>query len=525
MTSFARPLLVGCLGARDPAGAVADACALPAAVDLLEVRLDRFDTLDTHALPALVRDLGRPAIATLRSVAEGGEFAGDLAARLAILAQAEQAGFAWIDLEAGDAAALARGRARRIVAWHGIDTAADPTIAGARVQALAALDADVVKVAATLQDPWSALRFVGDATAAGARLGVPVAAIAMGAAGRYLRPLAGKFGMPLLYAAAHPSRRTAAGQLTVREAIELFRVAGIRPATRVFAVAGGDVTRSLSPMAHNHAMAALDSDAVYVSIDAEDFGDVMRVARELPLHGVSVTSPHKAAALALADEADALAVAIGAANTLLRDDAGRLLATNTDAAGFAAGLDVAVADPQAMRELTVGHAFDALLRLDGQHALDGRKPVRTALVFGTGGAARAIAYALRARGVAVTVTGRDPAAATAMVLALGAGLTAVSPERASSLSFDLLVKAIPDTPDDDLPLDPFDFQPAGFAADVVYRPLDTNFLLASRRRGRTPIPGLTMFSEQAVLQAARFLTVSADAIRPHIVSGIVDALR
>ena len=525
MSGTARPLLVGSLGARDPAGAIADARALPEDVDLVEVRLDRFDDPAAVDLDALRRDLGRPAIATLRSVAEGGDFKGDAEAQTDLLSRAERAGFAWLDLEEPVAGRLPRRSARRVVAWHARDPVDDPSVGARRVRELAKLDADVVKVAATLTDPARALRFVLGASDAGRSVGVPVVAIPMGRHGRYLRPLAGRFHMPLLYAAAHPARRTAAGQLTVDDALRTYRATSVTPKTPVFAVLGADVAGSFSPAAHNATLDGLVSDGVYVSIDADDFDHAAVVARELPLAGLSVTAPHKATAHGFARELDPIASATGVANTLVRRDDGEYRGLNTDPAGFVAALRLACDDPAAARSVTVGHSLDPLLRLDGPDALDcGRlRPIRSALVYGTGDTARSIAHGLRSRRIRVTVTGRDQGAATRLAVALGRGIESVSQGRAAAIKADLLVKAIPDVVGR-LPLDPNDFDPAGFAADVVYAPLDTDFLRVARQRGRTPVPGVLMFAEQAALQASLFLGVDVDAARPHIVTGISRAL-
>lgn len=508
-------LLVGSSGARDLDTLIADAKDAPRDVDLVEVRLDRFADPEGIDVAELRRAIGRPALLTLRSDLQGGGFLGDLGTRSAILALGDAAGFEWIDLEADVAARIPRGKARRLVSFHGKPTDA-AGIAG-RVAALRALDADAVKVAVDVDDPERALRFVLEAQAGAGG----VVAIAMGEAGAWLRPLAGRFGMPLLFAALHGSRKTAAGQLTVADAIETYRVKAIGPATQVFAVAGADVAKSISPRVHNAVFRALGRDAAYVALPAAGFAPIAAVAAALPLAGLSVTAPFKTDALALAEVRDDDARAIGAANTLVRRDDGSFAASNTDAAGFAAALRAALAEPELARELCVGRSFEILDRIDAtaRPLLDRPLPERS-LVWGTGGAARAIAFALAKGGSKVMVTGRSQPRATALVLQLGRGIEAVAEGRAQSLKFDLLVKAIPDTPGDELVPDPFDFSPQGAAADVVYRPLDTDFLLAARRRGRLPIPGIMMFSEQAVLQACAFTGAPAAELRPIVTASI-----
>lgn len=493
------PAIVGCCGARDLQGVSADAARLERD-DRFEVRLDRFADPAAVDLAALRAAIPQRAIFTLRSRAQGGECDLPAAARAELARAAEAAGFETLDLEPDVAPLVPRGRAERIVSWHGEATGSD---VAARVAEAARLDADVVKVAGRATDPEEALRFVNAARQAGRTAKREVVAIAMGEAGRWLRALAGRFGMPLVYAAIHPSRKTAEGQITVAEAKTLFRARRVTPDTRVFAVAGADVRASLSPVVHNAVFAALGIDAVYLDLSSAEFAPIGAVARALPFAGLSITQPHKGAALAFAATADEAAKGVGAANTLLRAADGTFAATNTDSPGFDAALALAQREPELCRALALDHHRDALARLSFAPSLPSRRRIESALVYGTGGAARAVAHALRERGCKVSVTGRDQGAAMALAISLS-GVEAISEGRAHALRFDLIVKCVPDREDGELPFDPLDLPAGEFAADVVYRPLETAFLRVARAAGRTPIPGLLMFAAQAALQAAAF---------------------
>ena len=91
------------------------------------------------------------------------------------------------------------------------------------------------------------------------------------------------------------------------------------------------------------------------------------------MRAANVTLPHKEEALRLADNVEAAARAIGAANTLWRDDAGKLHADNTDAYGFMTNLE--------------------------QQAPGWNDKKRPVIVLGAGGAARAVLYGLIEAGV------------------------------------------------------------------------------------------------------------------------------
>ncbi len=118
----------------------------------------------------------------------------------------------------------------------------------------------------------------------------------------------------------------------------------------------------------NAAFAALGIDATMERLEVapEQLGEEIARLRALPMLGASVTVPHKLAVAALCDELSATARAIGAVNCL-ELAAGRLIGHNTDAPGFADALAAAGFDPR------------------GKHAV----------LLGAGGAARAVAHALR----------------------------------------------------------------------------------------------------------------------------------
>lgn len=137
-------------------------------------------------------------------------------------------------------------------------------------------------------------------------------------------------------------------------------------------VIGWPIEHSRSPAMLNAGFAALGI-AATMEKRAVAPADLARFVRGEPALGMSVTIPHKEAVLALADDASEDARAIGAANCLQFRD-GRVIAHNTDAGGFSDSLGFAP---------------------------------RRALVLGAGGAARAVAYALRTSNVAVVA--RRPA--------------------------------------------------------------------------------------------------------------------
>ena len=169
--------------------------------------------------------------------------------------------------------------------------------------------------------------------------------------------------------------------------------------------------------------------------------------------------------------------AIGAANTLVPDGVGGFRADNTDAAGFLRALDE-----------------QAPLDLDG----------RDALVIGGGGAARAVAFALRGRGARVRVANRTPARAAELgdpipfvreALDIVAGQSALVVNTTS-------LGLHGDTPPDELPL--AGLGPGQAVVDVVYRPGGTPWLAAAAARGARPVDGLGMLLHQGAAAFAQW---------------------
>ncbi len=153
---------------------------------------------------------------------------------------------------------------------------------------------------------------------------------------------------------------------------------------------------SRSPAIHNAAFRALGLDWVYLAFEVAPgrVPEALAGMRALGIRGLSVTLPHKEATAAAVDELSATAAALGAANTVVVADDGRLRGENTDAAGFLASL------------------ADAHVEVAG----------RRCLVRGAGGAARAVVWALADAGASevVVVPGRVVARAEATALLAGA---------------------------------------------------------------------------------------------------------
>ncbi len=246
-----------------------------------------------------------------------------------------------------------------------------------------------------------------------------------------------------------------------------------RRARRVAAVIGDPVRHSRSPAVHNAAFAAVGLDWQFVAFEVPAGAgaaalDAMRV---LGMVGMSVTMPLKSEVATAADTADEAVQALGAANCIVARDDGSLHACNTDIKGFLDGL----------------HA-DSGIGVQGK---------RIAL-FGGGGAARAVAYAVGAAGACdVAVINRTTERAeVAAGLAGAVGRVGTHGDIAAA---DIVVNAtsIGMGADRSMPCDPNLIGSSQVAADLIYEPLETEWLRQLSLKGVQAYNGLSMLVYQA----------------------------
>jgi shikimate dehydrogenase len=247
---------------------------------------------------------------------------------------------------------------------------------------------------------------------------------------------------------------------------------------RLAGVMGWPVGHSRSPRLHGYWLAEHGIDGAYVPLPVapEHFERAFRALAVLGFRGANVTLPHKEAALALADSATPEAQRIGAANTLVIDDRGRIEARNTDAYGFLESLKEGAPGWRAQR--------------------------RPAVVIGAGGASRALLVALADAGLPeIRLLNRTAARAETLAASLQGPIRIMGwGDRGKALDgAGLLVNAttqgMEGQPALDLPLERL--PPDAVVNDIVYVPLETPLLAAARQRGNPVVDGLGMLLHQA----------------------------
>jgi 3-dehydroquinate dehydratase/shikimate dehydrogenase len=293
----------------------------------------------------------------------------------------------------------------------------------------------------------------------------------MGDAGIISRVLGVRAGSAFTFAAATSGEETGPGQIAARTLIDTYRIDQVDAATKVYGVAGNPIRSSLSPVMMNTAFRRETVNAVYLALQATKLSDLLKLVHEIPIQGLSVTMPLKQEIMAHLEKTDPLSAKIGACNTVLRAQDGKLYGFNTDVAGITGPLEKRM-------------------------SLRGAK----ALVLGAGGAARAAVFGLRDKGADVFILNRTPE--TAQKLARQSGSKTIKKDALAKTSFDVIINATP-------------IGMAGIKGaqmleakdlntklvfELVYNPLETPLLRLARQQSIPIITGIEMFVQQGARQ-------------------------
>src|ERR1700752_2113926 len=221
----------------------------------------------------------------------------------------------------------------------------------------------------------------------------------------------------------------------------------------------------------NTALRRENVNAVYLALHAKTLKDLLACVRNIPIHGLSITMPYKEAILPHLDNTDSHTTKIGACNTVVRAQDGKLYGFNTDSAGIVLSLE---------------RSLKTLARA--------RSPV-----IGAGGTARAAVFGLKERGCEVYILNRS--AAPAKKLAHQARARIVKRPDLKKLAFDVIINATPVGMGNsrEAPLHEPEIN-ARYVFDMVYDPAETKLLKLAKERGAQVIPGIEMFAHQAARQ-------------------------
>jgi len=242
-------------------------------------------------------------------------------------------------------------------------------------------------------------------------------------------------------------------------------------------VMGWPVMHSRSPMMHNYWMAQQGLAGTYVplAIKPGTLAAALRALHPLGFSGCNLTIPHKLEAMTIVDEIDDVARKIGAISCVVVRGDGTLFGTNNDWLGF------------------IGCVKEA--------RPDWRADAGPVAVIGAGGGGRAVCYALLRQGAAeIRLVNRTPDKAALVARELGGPIHPWPWEQRHdaldgvAMVVNVTSQGMAGQPALDLRLDKL--PRSALAADIIYTPLETQFLAAARVRGNPTVNGLGMLLHQ-----------------------------
>ncbi|TWT09070.1 shikimate dehydrogenase [Planomicrobium sp. CPCC 101079] len=252
-----------------------------------------------------------------------------------------------------------------------------------------------------------------------------------------------------------------------------------------YAVIGDPIAHSLSPYMHETWFKENGVDAAYIPVRVEpaDLEKAFLALRTLGVSGFNITLPHKESILPMLDRLDETAAVMGAVNTVVFDGK-QYAGFNTDGDGFVQSL------------------FAAAVDLDVK-----------VLVIGAGGAARGIAFALKRAGFAdIVIANRTVERAEELAQDIdGSALTLQQAENGLG-EFGIIIQttSVGLSKDQALPISLENIKPGSIAADIIYNPMETPFLLKAKEQGCITINGIGMFVYQGAIAFEKWTGIKPD---------------
>lgn len=437
--------------------------------DLIELRLDLFEGIDQASLMQLRKATPLPMIFTLRSQQQGGSDRSLLSDHLQHLRSLLALNPEYLDVESHLPSSFFEEmqqhypKIKVICSYH--DFTHTPDDLDTLYQTLKQKPAFYYKIAVMANSSIDALRGLCWTKQQDKQL----IAVSMGPLGEISRILAPIVGSLITYASVDEDLKTAPGQCSLETLLGIYRYRSLAPKTKVYGLIGEIVDKSMSDETHNALMKAAGIDAVYVkmSVRPDQLKEALKLIKQLPFSGMSVTMPLKELVIPHLDHIDPIAEKIGAVNTLVfRND--QIHGFNTDGIG-------------------------ALQAIEKSFPIKDKKVV----ILGAGGAAKAIAYEASRRGAQVIILNRDKEKAVSLAKSLGGVGKGLDQMKECYLEgYDLLVNCTPL----DMPINKEFIIPFCLVMDIKTRPKAPLFLEEAKKKNCDLIYGYQMFVEQAVGQ-------------------------
>ena len=248
--------------------------------------------------------------------------------------------------------------------------------------------------------------------------------------------------------------------------------------SKTFAVIGDPIDHSLSPNIHSAAFRELNLENSYIAyrIPKEELSEGIESLKKIKIDGFNVTIPHKVEMMKYLDKMDESCSIIGAVNTVTNNE-GILKGYNTDMDGFL--------DPFKKKEIKIQD--------------------KKVLLLGAGGAARAIVAGIakeKAKHITIanrTLENANNLAQFANKIGLNANTITIENVGNNLKDYDIIVNATSiGLKNEPSPISLESIKPETIVYDIVYMPMNTDFLKKAKEQGAKIIYGYEMLLGQAV---------------------------
>ena len=464
-------------------------------IDLVELRVDFLDENERLYIRNFPAMAGLPCILTIRRKIDGGRFVEGESSRTVLFARAmafaeenRSKNFAYVDFEEDfhvpslQDSALAFGT-RVIRSVHDMQ---NPILdISSRLASLRTTGYEIPKIAFMPKTLSDVTNLFQQAKKFGESEQI---LCAMGPLGLPSRILSAKINSYLTYTSPVEAseRLQTLGHLDPITLSDIYHFQSISDSTKVFGITGWPLNSTLSPALHNKGFEKHNIDAVYVPIRSESVDDAIEFCNEVGVKGLSVTIPHKENVLADLREVSSQVGEIGACNTIL-NKGDYWIGDNTDALGFSR----------------------SLLEFTGTKNI---KHWKVALI-GAGGAAKAVAYALKTLGAKVCVFNRTASRAKKLAEQFGFKWALLTPENEHMIEkySDLIVQTTsvgmgsssPSSSEND-PIYFYDFKGHEMVFDIIYVPETTPIMARAEKAGCRVQNGFPMLQYQGYRQFELF---------------------
>ena len=276
--------------------------------------------------------------------------------------------------------------------------------------------------------------------------------------------------------------------------------------TKIAAVIGDPVAQSLSPHMHNYLLKKHKIDGIYIplKVPAVDFSKFLKTLPNLGFSGCNITIPHKETALTICDKLSSSAKKIGAVNTIVFNEEGKIFGDNSDYYGFVANI----------KNTHPNFNFND----------------KKILLLGAGGAARAIIFGLLAEGVKeIIICNRNQKRAkdlenhycSANNITSSIKVMQWSQKDKNLAEFDMVINSTSLGMDgkEKLIINLNDLKKSALVCDIVYKPLMTDLLISAQKQGNPIVSGIGMLIYQGVIGFEKWF-----GIKPQIDQDLINEM-